>query len=232
MSLFVDPITIDINRPEDNPTGGLVTVFKAKNLAGVGSKYKNRYYDGFYILVKVDKRHYARTKGSGKDHYTCVVRSTNSLLLKVPAWDYSLLCERDIIESLVQFSCCEQELVNAIDDAHDKIDPEKDEKMYVYLELKFPGCELKGEILNEEFDDDKQDLEPHKLDLARAKRLLKDDVLKKFNKDQRSLTDNYVVFKIARADSESEKRGKTDRTKKSKGAQLFEDDSPEKSMDV
>lgn len=204
----LDTIPVDLDHPEDNMTGGKVMWLKAKNLKGVeGGKFEGRFYDGAFILVEVDQRWFKTDKNT--EHYTCTVYNKDELLLKVPSTDFDFLNDRDEVEKLVSRNKAPEELLDAIDHAHDQmlIKAKNESWKYVYLRLKFKSpVELAGEVLHKGIEDTQQ-LPPERLKFSSGR--------------------NFFYWKVARVDTESYKKGKAEKKGgKSQGASLF--DSPEK----
>lgn len=185
----------------------------AKNLPGEGKKHGNRYYDGFYIMTDIDRRWYEKTKNDKTiDHYTVVVRSSTELLFKMPAWDYDVLHERDKLARLATNGYIDEELLVSVDTAlnlllekQSKADRKKRE--YTYMLIKFKGgVQLDGTVLDESFSEEN----PRLL----ASKMVVDGKGK-------------MYWKIARVDTESYKKGKTETdVAESRGASLW--DSPDK----
>lgn len=204
--------------PEANPTGGLITVLKGKNFLGAqGTKYEGDEFDGFYIIIKVDRRYYDLSPD--KEHYTVTVRSNNELMVKMPAWSFDFLNERDELESILNENkmkgrSTEPGLLKAVDHAHSVMESSEEavieRRKYIYLCLKFDkGIELSGEELHPNFSD---------------KLMLPIEGTLKFSSGNR-----FFYYKVARLDTESMKSRKKEKKNKSEGASMFED-SPEKNV--
>ena len=173
-------------------------------------KCKGKFYDGFYVVVKIDKR-YPRLKDvDAREVCKLMWRSDTELLLKVPAWDFDLLHSRD--EAAAKHkdpsTLWPEHLLHSIDTAHDAMD---DSRKFMHLLLKFRSpVVLKADCIHE-MDEDSNEIPPD------GRMVWSSGV-------------NHVRWAIARTDTEASKRGKTE-TKKEKGkvASLF-DDSPDKTM--
>lgn len=189
-----------------------MTVVAAKNLKGDG-KNDGYYYDGFFVVVKVDPRYYWLTEDEKiPDHYQLLVRSSNSLLLKVPAWDYDMRLERDELSVEVDAGRVHAPLLDGVDTALDALRLEEKNsgveraRMYTYLELKIKGVTMDGSILDDDFDPEKQELLPFKVDFTASPK---------------------AYWMIARTDTAPYKRGKTvEKKTKSRGAALFGQKKP------
>ena len=176
---------IDPDLPEQNPSCGSLTVLKTKDLEGfVGGKYEHTKFDGFFIMVRVDPRFYVRDHTT--EQYTLTMRSKTELLLKLPAWSYDMLHERDQLLTEPGY----KPLVDAIDNAHKAL-KQNDARLYMHLKLDFKApVQLSGEVLFPNFEDTQMAIP------IEAKVSL--------NKDE----NHYFVYKIARLDKEPFHTGK------------------------
>ena len=132
----------------------------------------------------------------------------------MPAIDYDLRFERDQVQARVKHSepkkRIEQGVVDALDNFHEKLAQETAEgRKYIQLRVQFPKpIQLSGEVLfnNKEFE------ETHLLPVC--------------GRVPFKSKSSVFYWKVARIDTESFKKGKTEvKEKKSAGAALFEDDS-------
>ena len=193
--------------PEQNPTGGTLCVLKGRSFQGLkDSKFEGKEFDGFFVLARVDRRWYK--DDSKHEHLTLTLTSDSELILKLPAWDYDLLYQRD--EVAYQG---EKDLTDALDNAHasmTKVVGDIDPRQYMYLKLQFKApVKLSGDVLYRAFEED------CRFPLAGKV---------KFRSGR-----HFFFWKVARVDTESFKKGKHEkRTAKSVGATLFDDESPSK----
>ena len=207
------PVTfaVDPDLPEQNPTCGHVIALKAKNFRGrKGSKHEGKEFDGFYILAKAEKRWY--DLDDTQDHIMLTMSSSSELLLKIPAWDFDLLNSRDDIPLMKNYPKSREfeGIVDALDNAHSKLSKvhgAPDPRQYMYLKMQFKApVRLSGEVLYDQFEEDL--LVP----LCAKIKFVSDHI--------------FFVWKVARIDTESFKKGKhTPKTKKSAGAAMMDSDS-------
>lgn len=194
--------------PEVNPTGGKVLVLKGKNFKGLeGSKFDGKIYDGLYVLASVDRRLYKLDPNS--EHITLTQYNSNTLILKTPTWAYDLLHETEEVEDLVNNRKVEQELLDALNNGQaDMFKPAGELRKTVNLKMEFKSpIKLSGEVLHMGFDDTL---------------VFPIEGTIKFQSGQ-----SFFYWKVARVDTESFKKGRPNQqSTRSKGASLFDDDSP------
>jgi hypothetical protein len=200
-------LEVDPSYPERLPCFGNLVVLKGKEFLGLdGSKWEGKHFDGFYILVKVERRWYKDEKTV--DHYSCTLMGDREIAVKIPSLDYDLLQERDQIEPMtnVTRNPVDKELLDAIDNFQSTT-PDSQPRKYVYLKLIFPDpIKLSGEVLHKGFEDTCSFPIGGKIPFQSGNR--------------------YFYYKVARTDTEVFKRGKREtREKQSAGAALFEDES-------
>lgn len=194
--------------PEVNPTGGKVLVLKGKNFKGLeGSKFDGKIYDGLYVLAAVERRLYKLDPNS--EHITLTQYNSNTLILKTPTWAYDLLHETEEVEDLVNNHKVEQELLDALNNGQaDMFKPAGELRKTVNLKMEFKSpIKLSGEVLHMGFDDTL---------------VFPIEGTIKFQSGQ-----SFFYWKVARVDTESFKKGRPNQqSTRSKGASLFDDDSP------
>ena len=200
--IFEVAIPVDPNLPEQNATCGNVIILKATDLKGLErSKYAGRTYDGFLVCAKVDLRWFQLDAVT--QHYSLVQQNDSQLLLKYPAWDYDMLNSRDDLP--------DGNVKDGLDHAHSGLSETlvPDPRQYLYLNLQFkPPVKLSGEVLYPNFEET--------LTVPNTKKV-------KFRGGAR-----FIVWEIARVDTDSFKRGKREAKKgQSSGADLFLDDMEE-----
>jgi len=170
------------------------------------TQYEGRAYDGFYTLVKIDPRFFE--EDPTKELYSLTLRGNNELLVKMPAWDYDLMNERDDLVAAIAKSkrskgkSIDDKLLDAVDNATDGAD-ESDARSFVILNLQFSGgVHLSGEVLY----NGKQFIKTSQIPTERRVKFQKSGNV-------------FLYWKIARLDTESQKRGrKPKKTKQSEAA--------------
>jgi hypothetical protein len=183
---------VDVNRPELNRE---VLIFPVKDLPGIDGK---SHYDGFQILHPLDVRWVL--DDSEVEMYKARIFSSNSVLLQVPAWSYSVMADRDEFAATVT-----PNLTNAMDNARHEFFANRVARRFKQILLTFP----KGYVLSakEIFDESGEDQE------------LELEVLPIKTKTN---SEHWAGFKIARMDVKAHKRGKVEPIqKKSKAAALL-----------
>ena len=193
-------IKVDVNRPELNRE---VLVFPIKDVPGIDGK---SHYDGFEILHQLDARWVL--DDLQVDMYKARIFSSNSVLLQVPAWSFSVLANRDEFDGVVT-----PNLTNAMDDARHEFFANKEARRFKQILLSFP----KGYVLSskEIYDDSGEDQE---LELE----ILPIKYSNPGNENKEMHSEHWAGFKVTRIEIKAHKRGKVEAPqKKSKAAALL-----------
>jgi hypothetical protein len=190
-------IKVDVNRPELNRE---VLVFPIKDVPGVDGK---SHYDGFEILHQLDARWVM--DDLQVDMYKARIFSSNSVLLQVPAWSFSVLSNRDEFDGVVT-----PNLTNAMDDARHDFFANKEARKFKQIVLTFPkSYVLSAKDIYEDAGED-QELELEILPIKYS------------NQNKEMHSEHWAGFKVARIDLKAHKRGKVEaKEKKSKAAALL-----------
>jgi hypothetical protein len=190
---------VNINRPELNRE---VLVYQIKDVPGIDGK---SHFDGFQILHPLDVRWVL--EDSQVDMYKARIFSSNSVLLQVPSWSYSVLSDRDEFASVGTTN-----LTNAMDDARHEFYAKKETRMFKQILLTFP----KDHVLSakEIYSDSGEDME---LELE----IIPVSYTKGSSQSEKN-SEHWAGFKVARVDVKAHKRGKVESKKKqSKAAALL-----------
>jgi hypothetical protein len=187
---------VNVDRPELNRE---VYVFPIKDVPGVDEK---SHFDGFAILHPLDVRWVL--DDLQEDMHKARVFSSNSILLQVPAWSYSVLTNRDEFDSVVTSN-----LTNAMDDARHDFFANKQARRFKQILLNFPkGYVLSAKEIYGDAGED-QELELEILPL-------------KHYSNNVTYCEHWAGFKVARIDVKARKRGKVETPQKqSKAAALL-----------
>jgi hypothetical protein len=196
-------VEVNTERPELN--GGDVLVYPTSSIPGIDGK---SHYYGFSLLLQMDPRWVQ--DDSGVDCYTARVFTSNSVLIKMPAWPFSPLAERD--QYATGFN---ESAVAAIDNAIHDFAANKQQRKFKYILLVFKNVGQKREILlsSKEINSDSgedQELEPQMVRLNHRRA------------GGGTNEEGWGVFQVARLDIKPEKRGRLQMMqKKSKAASFF-----------
>ena len=141
------------------------------------------------------------------EFYTARVCTRNSILIKMPSWDYSLLHCRDAIAAVTT-----NNVTNAMDDALHGFDANKSSRQWKYLVLEFPSDhELSSKLINGENAGEDEDLELEILEFGYT-----------HEKIEGAAQAHYAAWRVARADARVYKRGKLEtKTKTSAAANIL-----------
>jgi hypothetical protein len=185
-------IKVDINRPELNRE---VFVFPLKDIKGIDGK---SHFDGFQILHRLDVRWVL--DDPQVEMYKARIFASNSVLLQVPAWSYSVMADREEFAATVT-----PNLTNAMDNARHEFFAHKVARRFKQILLTFPkGYVLSAKEIYEDSGED-QELELEILPIKASQN-----------------AEHWAGFKVARMDVKAHKRGKVEPTqKKSKAAALL-----------
>jgi hypothetical protein len=99
-------------------------------------KFRGRYFQGLYIVIKADPRPY-RVQPT-VEHHLLQCSGGNELLLKMPTWDYDLMYRRSAVLRAVNDGHAEQGLLDALDNFHEETKKVEKTGKYMYLRLIFP----------------------------------------------------------------------------------------------
>jgi hypothetical protein len=183
---------VNVNRPELNRE---VLVFQIKDVPGIDGK---SHFDGFQILHPLDVRWVM--DDPQVEMYKARIFASNSVLLQVPAWSYSVMAARDEFAATVTAN-----LTNAMDDVRHEFFANRVARRFKQILLTFPkGYVLSSkEIYDESGEDQELELEILPIKLTNN-------------------SEHWAGFKVARMDVKAHKRGKVEPTqKKSKAAALL-----------
>ncbi len=161
-------------------------------------------YYGYYVMYQIDIRHIA--DDSTVKFYKARAFPSNSLLIKLPAWPYTILHNRDEIEAHVSTP-----VTDAIDDARHDFSQDKAAREWKYLVLDFPTDHRLSskEIYDEAGEDEELELEII-------------PVVYSHPKIKGQGTQHWAAWKVVRTDLKVHKRGKIEvKSKKSKAAALL-----------
>lgn len=139
------------------------------------------------------------------DMYKARIFSSNSVLLQVPAWSFSVLSNRDEFDGVVT-----PNLTNAMDDARHDFFANKEARKFKQIVLTFPkSYVLSAKDIYEDAGED-QELELEILPIKYS------------NQNKEMHSEHWAGFKVARIDLKAHKRGKVEaKEKKSKAAALL-----------
>ena len=198
--LFVSPlgrIVVNIDCPEAN---GPFLVFPLGNIQGVKTEER---YAGFSIQFLADKRWIL--EDDTVEPYTGRVWGEDGVLIKMPAFPYLILKNRDI---LVAHSRVSEEMNNAIDDTRHSFVNDKANRMWAYYLLEFPpGVTLSSSLIFADAGDDEElDYDLVEFEYRPAN-------------EMHDAKEMWAHFTVARTDMRASKRGKVDEgSKKSRAA--------------
>ena len=206
MNNKIQPITVDITRPENNRE---VYVFPVKELGGTKQSPSDAdtdidYYEGYIIAFPMDIRYYLDNEAV--EYYSGRVFTSDSLMLRFPAFDYSLLHDRDPVNA--PFAASVQD---DLDDARHTYDQESQAREWKHLSLQFPSDHsLSSKVIHDGAGED-EELEFAIVPVQTTHPKLPTPI------------QNYCgVFKVARTDVKARKKGKVQKKDlKSKGATLL-----------
>ena len=137
-------------RPELN--GGEVLVYPTTSIPGVDGK---SHYHGFSLMLQMDPRW--MLDDTETDCYTARVFTSNSILIKKPAWPWSPLGARD------QFvGCFTESAVAAMDNAIHDYAANKQKRKFKYILLVFKNKGEKWDLVLLSKDKIYSDLGKHK----------------------------------------------------------------------
>jgi hypothetical protein len=195
---------VNSERPELN--GGEVLVYPTTSIPGVDGK---SHYHGFSLMLQMDPRW--MLDDTETDCYTARVFTSNSILIKKPAWPWSPLGARDQYVGHFNASA-----IAAMDNAIHDYAANKQKRKFKYILLVFKNKEgekrdlvLSSKEIYAGSGED-EELEPQMM-LSSYKRA-----------DGGTNEEGWGVFQVARLDIKPEKRGRLQMTqKKSKAASFF-----------
>jgi len=199
-----DTIQIPVHptKPEANRE---VTVFQVENIPGV--RNKKAFYHGYFIALPIDWRWYLDDDKT--EHVKARVFTDNSVMLTMPAFDYTLLHDRDTITMTNTEKM--GYIQDGMDNARHNFTEDKSRRMYKHLLLEFPADQTLN--ASEIYADagDNQELEIDFLEVCCNH--------KSWSTSERHNV-NYAGFTVARTDVDATKKGKVDNptTIQSKGA--------------
>lgn len=121
-------IRVNSHHPEKN---GPFTIVSVNDIEGV---QKNKVYPGFAVLMETDIRYSVDSASDNIEYFTATVFAPNKVLIRVPAWDYCLLSSSDRSSLAKKLK---PNIMNAIDDARNKFNSEKEERMWRHYVLEF-----------------------------------------------------------------------------------------------
>jgi hypothetical protein len=190
---------VNVDRPELNRE---VFVFQVKDVPGIDGK---SHYDGFEILHPLDVRWVL--DDDQEDMYKARIFSSNSILLQVPAWSYSVLANHDEFDSIATSN-----LTNAMDDARHDFFANKEARRFKQILLNFPtGYVLSAKEIYADAGED-QELQ---LEILPIKYYSNPG-------NNETNSEHWAGFKVARIDVKARKRGKVETPQKqSKAAALL-----------
>jgi len=217
-------INVDMNKPENNRE---VLVFQLDKIPGVGKEAKST-FSGFLIVVPADIRHYHRDTVT--EWFKGRVFTDDSVYLQIPAYNFTLLSNRDEIkdrsDKIPNYDIVEE----GLDDGRIQYLEQKARREFKSLRLQFPvPVKLSSSDINEGAGDDeslKMFFIPveYKLGKMEVEIVKEDGFAYDVTVDRKNLV-HFAGFVVARTDIRARKKGKTDTTtKKSAGASLLEDD--------
>jgi hypothetical protein len=197
---IAEHITVNLNRPERNRK---VLVFPMKDIDGLDPGTQ---FTGYYIMYQIDIRHIA--DDASVEFYKGRVFTSNSVLLRLPSWPYSVLHNRDEIALSVNATAC-----GALDDARHSFAQEKAAREWKYLVLDFPSDhQLSSKVIYDEAGDD-EELELEIIPIQYTHK----NIIKKGLGSQ-----HWESWKVVRTDVKVHKRGKLEvKSKQSKAAALL-----------
>lgn len=159
-------------------------------------------FTGYYIMYKIDIRHIADDRNV--EFYKGRVFTNNSLLLRVPAFPYSIIHNREEMS-------LKNAAADALDDARHSYEQNKAAREWKYLVLDFPTNHmLSSKVIYEDAEEDEElELEIIPIQYSHS------DI-----KGQGS--EHWAAWKVARTDLKIHKRGKIEeKSKQSKAALLL-----------
>ena len=193
---------VDINCPEANRE---VMIFKAKDIPGVRDMLN--YFFGYIILIPIDPR--IIMDDTQTEWFKARVYTYNQVLLSMPAFDYTILKNREAVNKKLpnQFMC------DAIDNGRIEYEQHSDERQMKHILLQFPsGHELSASEVYDEAGDDEA-LEPTMVPIKVKHQGLGNEKVSK----------TFVAFTVARTDVSPYKKGRLEaKTRESKTAQLLQ----------
>jgi hypothetical protein len=169
-----------------------------------GLEKGNQYY-GYYIMYQMDIRHIVDDPSI--EFYKARVFTSNSLLVKVPAWPYSVLYNRDEILKNVSTT-----VTDGLDDARHVFFQNKAAREWKYLILDFPkDHELSSKLIYDEAGEDEE------LELEIIPLVFSHPPIKGVG------SQHWAAWKVVRTDLKVHKRGKMEvKSKKSKASGLLD----------
>jgi len=196
-------IIVNVDCPERNRE---FLVYPAEHIPG--AKSDQELYFGYFILIPADNRWYKDSREV--EHYKARVFSSNSLMVTVPAFDYTMLHNQDELKQLK--SRFPEYAINAIDHACHEYDKNKTSRQYKHYILQFPGDHvLSASAIYEKATEDEY------LPMGLHPVTITDDK----NKKTKRL---YASFTVANEAVTSQKRGKVEhKPKESEGARLLDE---------
>jgi hypothetical protein len=195
---IAERIPVNIQRPERNRE---VLVFPTKDIDGLETGTQ---FTGHYMMHQIDIRHIA--DDPSVEFYKGRVFTSNSVLLRVPAFPYSILHNRDEIAANVSATTSD-----ALDDARHSFEQDKAGREWKYLVLDFPtNHELSSKVVYKEAGDD-EELELEIIPIQYS------------HPNITGLgSEHWAAWKVVRTDLKVHKRGKLEvKSKQSKAAALL-----------
>lgn len=161
------------------------------------AKGDSSYYHGYSIQMKVDIRWAMFDTES--EPYSCRVWKEDALLLRMPAFPFTPLYNR---EEIIRTGKVAQNVRDAMDNANHRFLDNLKQRKWKYLLLQFPpGHELSSQVIFDEAGD-KEELDYEAVEVEYQT----EDGLEK--------TEDWIHFQVARIDIPPTKKGKVDKKKK------------------
>ena len=175
-------------------------IFRISNIPSVVKGKEMDRHHGYYIMIPMD--YFYVLDNVNVDYYTACLYSKNQVMLKIPAFPYSLLNQRDEIAKVVP-----DIVTDGLDNARHYFVGEKSSREFKYILLNFPhGHELSAsEIYADAGGEEDMEIEILKIKF-------------KHSSSTEEITQYYAAWKVARLDIRPDKRGKPDMPAKSKAA--------------
>jgi len=193
----VSPVEIDVDTEKPEANGPFIVYDAGQTIPGVTKEAVGYYYWGYYIFYKMDIR-YTLDDPEGvlyKGHLSAF----DTIQLSVPAWDYNHLKNRDAFEKEDNVG---PNVIDAMDDSHDRYLKEKAERFSKHYKLKFKNHTLSAKTISADATDDE---------------IVPWDIVKcpwKHKKANLKGTDYYACWAIVRTDKKSRKKGKASKNDK------------------
>jgi hypothetical protein len=186
---FTVEINVDVEKPEAN--GPFIIYDVGQTIEGVGKDSLGYNFYGYFVFYKMDLRW--TVDEPERVFYKCHLSSYDTMQVTVPAWDYTHYMNRDDFEKQSNVG---SNVIEAMDDAHDRFGKKKDERFSKHYKLTFKDHTLSAKTISLEATDDE---------------IVPWDIVKvpwKHKKSKTSGTDYYACWAIVRTDKKSKKKGK------------------------